>query len=62
MEIDIPDGVVFFSDKQERDWLNQPILCFRHAVLRAIAGEQISVEFTSSRTDFNRCCADCEGV
>jgi hypothetical protein len=62
VEIDIPDGVVFYSEKQERDWISQPTLCFRHAVLRAITGESIKVELKSDRTDFNRCCDDCEGV
>lgn len=59
MEINIPDGVVFFSEKQERDWVAQPTLCFRHAVLRALKGEQIKVELNSNRADFNWHCDDC---
>lgn len=53
MEIDIPDTVQFMDTSvsiKEAPWSERTVffrLCFRHAVLRAIAGVAITVELSS---------------
>ncbi len=61
MSIDIPSNVILVpvGAKPEHAWEGLAHVCFRHAVGRALRGEEIMTRLVASANDYTLECIDC---